>query len=251
MKVLIATLLVTAATPAFADAADSFRDARWASVVTEGRAEATAASLVLAGRAQLAIAAYDTRDKARALDLVAAAERDFDAALAKAPNNPEAQIQKAVAIGYRAKLTRSPGLGKDARRRFEAVKAAHPEMALAWAAVAGWHGGAVATLGGFMAGTLMGAKTAEFDKGFAQALKLDPANPVNRVFFAMTLLDLDKANAKRAVAALQGVAQLPARDGYEALVRSQGVRLLASLKAGDASAAQVLARRLQAFGNLG
>ncbi|PZN96549.1 MAG: hypothetical protein DCF31_03810 [Alphaproteobacteria bacterium] len=251
MKALVAALLVTVATPAFADAAASFREARWPSAAAQGRAEGTVGSLILAGRAQLAIAAYDTRDKARALDLVAAAERDFDAALAKAPANPEAQLQKAVAIGYRAKLTRSPGLGKDARKRFEAVKAAHPDMALAWAAVAGWHGGAIATLGGFMAGTVLGAKEAEFDKGFAQAFRLEPTQPVHRVFYAMTLMDLDKGNAKRAAAALQGVGQLPARDGYEALVRGQGVQLAASLKAGDAKAAQVLARRLQAFGNLG
>ncbi len=251
MKTLIATLLLATAVPAFADAAAAFHDAKWPTAIAQGRAEATPASLILAGRAQLAIAAYDTRDKAKALELVAAAERDFDAALAKAPNNPDAQIQKAVAIGYRAKLTRSPGLGKDARKRFEAVKAAHPGMALAWAAVAGWHGGAVATLGGFMAGTVMGAKTAEFDKGFAQAFKLDPTQPVHRVFYALTLMDLDKNNAKRAAAALQGVGQLPTRDGYEALVRGQGVQLLASLKAGDANASQVLARRLQAFGNLG
>ncbi|MEY2882947.1 MAG: hypothetical protein RL490_671 [Pseudomonadota bacterium] len=251
MKPIVTALLLTLATPAFADAAQSFHDGKWTAVVSQGQQEGTAASLLLSGRAQLAIAAYDTRDKARALELIGAAERDFDAALAKAPNNPEAQLQKAVAIGYRAKLTRSPGLGKDARKRFEAVRAAHPDMALGWAAVAGWHGGAIATLGGFLASTMMGAKTAEFEKGFAQALKLDSTTPVNRVFYAMTLLDLDAGNAGKAATALQGIGQLPARDGYEALVRAQGVQLAAALKTGDARAAQALARRLQAFGTLG
>ncbi len=250
MKSLIAALLIGIASPAFADSAASFRDGKWQAAITQGRAEATPASLVLAGRSQLVLAAYEARDKATALAQVATAERDFDAALAKAPNNADAQIQKAVAIGYRAKLTRSPGLGKDARKRFEAVKAAHPDMALAWAAVAGWHGGAIATLGSFMAGALMGAKAGEVDTGFAQALKLDPTNPVHHMFYAMTLLDLDKANAPRAAAALQGIGQLPARDGYEALARAQGVQLAAALKTGDAAAAQVLARRMQAFGTL-
>ena len=251
MKSLIASFLIGISGPAFADAAASFHDGKWQAATTEGRAEATAASLIIAGRAQLATAAYDTRDKATALNLVAAAEKDFDAALAKVPASPDAQIQKAVAIGYRAKLTKSPGLGKDAFKRFEAVKAAHPNMALAWAAVAGWHGGAIATLGSFMAGAVLGAKTSEIDSGFAKTFKLDPTNPVNHVFYAMTLMDIDKKNALRAAATLQGIGQMPVHDGYESLVRAQGVQLAAALKAGDPSAAQVLARRLQAFGNLG
>lgn len=251
MKLLITALLLASAAPAFADAATSFHDGKWQAVVAQGRAEATPASLVLSGRAQLVTAAYATRDKSQALNIVEQAEKDFDAALAKAPNSADAQIQKAVAIGYRAKLTKSPGLGKDARQRFEAVRSAHPDMALAWSAVAGWHGGAIATLGSFMASTVLGAKSGEVDAGFAKALKLDPVNPVYRVIYAMTLLDLDKKNADKAAAALQGVGQLPARDGFEALLRAQGVQLAAALKAGDAGAAQTLSRRLQAFGTLG
>ncbi len=251
MKLLIATLLLGVASPAFADAAASFHDGKWAAVVTQGRAEATPASLIFAGRAGLAMAAYDTRDKAKALQLITAAEADFDSALAKSPANADAQLQKGVAIGYRAKLTKSPGLGKDARRRFEAVRAAHPDMALAWAAVAGWHGGAIATLGNFMAGTIMGAKAGEVDSGFGRALKLDPTNPVQRTVYAMTLLDLNDGNAGKAATVLQGIGQMPAPDAYEALLRAQGVQLAASLKAGNAKAAQALARRLQAFGGLG
>jgi len=250
VKLLMTALLLASAGPAFADAASSFRDGKWPAVVTQGRAEATAASLVLAGRAQLVEAAYGTRDKAQALDIVAQAERSFDAALAKAPDSVEAQLQKAVAIGYRAKLTKSPGLGKDARKRFEAVRAAHPELALGWAAVAGWHGGAIATLGNFMASNVLGAKAAEVDVGFANALRLEPTNPVHRVIYAMTLLAMDKKNSAQAAAALQGIGQLPVHDGFEALLRSQGVQLFAALKAGDAGAAQLLSRHLQAFGTL-
>lgn len=251
MKVLMVALLLGSAAPALADAAQSFRDGKWAAVISQGRAEATGPSLLLAGRAQLAIAGYATRDKAQALALSKLAEEDFDASLAKAPGNPETQVQKGVAIGYQAKLTRSPGLGKDARRRFEAVRTAHPQVALAWAAVAGWHGGAIATLGGFLAGTLLGAKAGEIDKGFAQAIRLEPTNPVHRTYYALILLQVDKANAAKAAAALQGVGQLPARDGYEAMARVQGLQLAAALKAGNARAAQALARRLEAFGELG
>ncbi len=250
-KTLLTALLLTFATPALADAVTAFRDGKWAMVVKDGRAEATPASLVLSGRAQLVQAAYMTRDKAQALGIIASAEADFDKALAKSPGYSDALFQKAVAIGYRAKLTKSPGLGKESRRGFEAWRAAHPDSALGWSAVAGWHGGAVATLGGFMASTVLGAKSGEVDTGFARALKLDPTNPVHRVFYAETLLDLDKGNAAKAAALLQGVAQMPATDAYEALLRSHGVQIAAALKAGDAKAAQAVSRRLAAFGTLG
>ena len=250
LKLLTAAAVAALAMPALADAAASFQGGKWQAAVTQGRAEATPASLTLAGRAQLAQAAYDTRDRAAALALVERAEKDFDAALAKNPGDVAAQMQKAVAIGYRAKLTKAPGLAKDARARFEAVRAAHPDNSMAWSAIGGWHGGAIATLGGFMASTVLGAKSAEVDRNFGQALKLDPANPSLRAIYAMTLLDINRGNAERAASALNGIGAMPARDGFEALLRAQGVQLAAALKAGDPKAAQALARRLQAFGML-
>lgn len=250
MRILIATLLLAVATPAFADAVASFRDGKWPAVVAQGRAEATPTSLILAGRAALVQAAYGTTDKSRALDLIAAAERDFDAALLKSPGNADALFQKSVAMGYRAKLTKSAGLGKESRRGFEAYRTARPNDALGWAAVAGWHGGAIATLGSFMAGTVLGAKKAEVQSGFDRAMKLDPTNPVHRVFAAQTLLDIDTDNGLKAATILQGIAQLPARDGYEAMLRGQGVQIASALKAGDVTAAQALSRRLAAFGSL-
>jgi hypothetical protein len=246
----LATLLLLAATPALADAVGAFHDGKWASVIAQGHAEATPAALVLAGRAQLAIACYETRDKARALDLLGLAERDFDAALAKTPGNAGAQLQKAIVIGYRAKLTKSPGLARDARNRFEAIRTAQPGLATAWAAVAGWHGGSIATLGSFLAGTVLGAKSGEVDKGFAQAIRLEPNNPVHRLFYAHTLLDLDPGNAAKAAGVLQGLDRLPADDGFEALLRAQGTALAAAIRGGDAKAAQALARRQAPFGTI-
>jgi tetratricopeptide (TPR) repeat protein len=256
MTKVFALLLAGAATlsfaaPALADAATAFRDGKWSTAMAQGRDEATPAGLVLAGRSQLAVAAYETRDKAQALAQVERAEADFDAALAKNPKDRAAQMQKAVAIGYRAKLTKSPGLGKDARKRFETVRDANPDYALAWSAVGGWHAGAIATLGNFMAGTVLGAKPAEIERNFGQALKLDPNNPSLRAIYAMSLLDIDRDNAPKAATILNGIGRLPANDGFDALLRAQGVQLAAALKAGDTKAAQALARRLQAFGTIG
>ncbi|MEI6419869.1 MAG: hypothetical protein WCO82_12440 [Sphingomonadales bacterium] len=239
------------ASPAMADAVTEFRAGNWPAVVKEGRAENTADSLILAGRAELWIAGYQTRDKAQALTVIAAAEKDCDAALARKPGNAEAQMQKAVAIAYRAQLGKNISLAKDVRRRFEALRTANPNDPLPWGALGGWHGGAVATVGSFLAGAVLGAKKSEMERCYAQALKLAPNLPSNRVFFAITLLDLDAANATRAAALLKGVEAMPASDGFEANMRAQGVQLAAALAKGNAAAAQAQARRFKAFAQLG
>ncbi|WP_156255640.1 hypothetical protein [Sandarakinorhabdus oryzae] len=250
MKPVLAALALLLAGPACAAAIDEFRAGDWPAVVRDGRAENTVESLILAGRAQLSIAGYQTTDKARALALVTAAEADFDKALARDPANVQAQLQKAVAIGYRAQLTRAVGLAKDVRRRFEAIRTAHPDNQLAWGALGGWHGGAVATVGSFIAGTVLGAKKGEMERCYAQALKLAPGLPSTRTFFAITLMDLDAGNAARAAALLKGLDALPAADGFEAMMKRQGLELAAALAKGDASAAQATARKLKAFSRI-
>jgi hypothetical protein len=247
---MFAAAVAALAAPAFGDALTAFRDGQWQAAVTQGEAEATPASLVLAGRAILTIAGYETRDRDKAMSLIDQAEADFDKALAKAPNSAEAQLQKAIAIGYRAKLTKSPGLGKDTRRRMEAVRTANPNMALAWAAVGGWHCGAIATLGSFMASAVLGARGEDCDSGFAQALKLDPGNPVHRAYYAQSLLAIDRDNSARAAQVLAPIGGLAARDGFEAIAKRQGVALLQAIKSGDSKAAQTLARQQQPFGLL-
>lgn len=250
MRHLLIAIALLSAAPAHAAAEDAFRDGRWAEAVRQGRAEATVQSLIYAGRANLWLAGYETREKARAEALIAAAEKDFDTALAKAPDNPEAQLQKAVAIGYRAKLAQSPGLAKECRDRFVAVRDAHPDNALAWSAVAGWHGGSVASLGGFMAGMVLGAKTSAFEQGYERVFALAPRNPAYRTLYAITLLDLTTKNAAKAAAALKGIESLPAADAFERALRGQGAQLAAVLARGDADAAQKLARKLSAFSTL-
>jgi hypothetical protein len=244
---IAALVLALGSAAAHAASIDEFRAGNWAAAVREGRAENSVDGLILAGRARLSIAGYQTPDKARALALIAESEADFDAALARAPGNVEAQLQKAVAIGYRAQLTRGIGLAKDTRRRFEAIRAAHPENHLVWGALGGWHGGSIAAVGSFLAGTALGAKRAEMERCYAQALKLAPGLPSTRTFFAITLLDLDDANANRAAGVLKGLDGLPAQDGFEAMLKRQGLELAAALAKGDPAAAQATARKLKAF----
>ena len=250
MTKTLAALMMLLASPASAAAVDEFRAGNWAAAVRDGRAENSVESLVLAGRAQLSIAGYQTDSKDRALALVAAAEKDFDTALARAPGSVDAQLQKAIAIAYRAQLTRGIALAKETRRRFETIRTAHPGNSLVWGALGGWHGGAVATVGSFLAGTALGAKKTEMERCYAQALKLAPGLPSTRVFFAITLLDLDASNANRAAGLLKGLENLPTQDGFETLLKRQGLELAAVLAKGDAAAAQATARKLKAFSRI-
>lgn len=247
---LMAWLALLAAAPAFASAATLFHDGRFTEAATAGRAENTAASLIVAGRATLIAASFDTVERDRAKALVDAADHDFDAALALAPNSIDAALMKAQAVGYRGKLAKSPGLAKETRTRLEAVLARDPNNALAWSSLAGWHAGGVATLGKFLAGTVLGASTKVAVADFETALAKDPKNPMQYAFYGLTLLDLDTANAPRATQLLETVAKLPARDAYEGLLKRETAQVLPLLASGDVKGAQTLARRLLPFGKL-
>lgn len=250
-RLILALLLATSA-PAFAapDAATLFAQGRNAEAIKAGIAENSSAGLLAAGRAQLQIAAYETTDRAQAKAQVNAALGHFEAALAKDPANRAAQLQKAIAIGYVAKLDRSPGGAKAMRRQLEAMLAQKPNDAQVLAALGGWNGGAVATLGGFVARTVLGASAAAMDKDFARAMSLDPTNPVHPVFYALTLLDIDADNAARAKQLLERAAGLKAADAFERQLQLSGAKVLAQLNTGDARAAQKLARQLLPFGTV-
>lgn len=250
IKSLIALLLLLGGQPALASAATLFHDGHFAEAAIAGRTEATAASLVLAGRATLITASFDTTSRDRARALVDMAEHDFDAALLLAPNDIDAQLQKATAVGYRGKLAKSPALAKETRSRMEAVLARDPANGLAWASLGGWNAGAVSTIGKFLAGTLLGANAHVAMTDFETALAKDPRNPVHPAFYGLTLLDLGTENTPRALQVLQMAARDPARDAYEALLKKAVTQVIPLIVSGDVRGAQALARKLLPFGKL-
>ena len=250
MRMLLAVPALIAAAPALASTATLFHDGRFAEAAAAGRVEATPASLILAGRATLIIASFETTDRDKAKAQIEAAEHDFDSALAKDPGSIEAALMKAQAVGYRGKLAKSPGLAKETRTRMEAVLQRAPDNALAWASLAGWHAGAISTLGKFLAGTLLGASMKTATADFETALAKDPKNPVHPAFYGLTLLDLSTDNGARATQLLDTVQRLPARDAYESLLKRSTAEVLPLLRSGDMKGAQTLARRLLPFGRL-
>lgn len=251
MKWIVPVLLAIAA-PATARTADAaFSEGRFPEAATLGQKEGTTASLVLACRAQAIGAAYEVRDAARAGALLDQAVDSCDRALKTAPGNPVATLHRGLAIGYQAKLARSPGLAKDARRAFEAALARMPGDATALAALGGWHGESVATLGRFIAGTALGAREKDSRAWFDKALAAPDADPVVPVFYASTLLALSADNATAAKALLQRATRTRARDGFEALVQKNGRAILTPLEAGRIEEARETARRLSPLGQVG
>jgi tetratricopeptide (TPR) repeat protein len=244
------SLLVGGAPAAAGPAAQAFDAGRFAEAAVAGRKEGTAQSLVVAGRGISTVAAFQTTDRKKAREQLLQAERDFDAALALQPGHPDAQLQKAIAIGYRAKLENNIGLAKQARKNFEALLAKRPNDALVLGALGGWHGEAIATLGKFLAGTALGANAKDGQRYYDKAVASPGADPAVPVFYATTLLNLSPDNAPRARALLQRAVKAPANDGFEQLMQQNARAILAPLEKGDVEAARAEAKRLGPLGTL-
>lgn len=226
-------------------AAGNYREA-----AAQGRLADTADGYVLAGKATGTQAAFATTDKAVARVLLELAEDDFNRALEKSPGNFDALLQKAVVIGYRAKLDSNPGLAKQSRRNFEAILARYPNNPLANAALAGWHGESVATLGKFIAGTALGAKESEALRLYEKAAAMPGADPAVPFFYGVNLLTLSGDNAPKAKALLQRSLKVPASDGFEIALQKQARALLTVLEKGDIAAARTAAKRLAPLGSI-
>lgn len=249
LRALTIALLLGASAPALATAAQSFAAGRFAEATRLGRKENTEASLVIAARAAATEAAWLMPEKLDAKVQLDAALADLERVLEKNPANLDARFQRGLVQGYIAKLMKSPGDAKKARKDFEAVLAQRPDDALVLGAMGGWHGEAVATLGKFLAGTALGAREADALRYYDKAVAGTGGDPAVPVFYASTLLGLSPRNAPRAKALLERAVKAPAADGFDRLMQANGRKILAALNAGDVEEARAVARKLGPLGN--
>lgn len=231
-------------------AMDLFNQSRFMEAAIAARAEHTPDSDALAARATLVVAAYQTTDRARANILIDQAIDDAGRAIAAYPGHEEGQLQLAIAVGYHAKLNRSPKEGRDARKLMEKVLRQAPENAYAWALLGGWHGESVADIGSFLAGTVMGARKSEAIRNFEEALRRDPNNPTFPILFAFTLVRLDEKNWPQVRQLLLRASQQKATDGFQSLLQAQGRNVLITLDSAGEKAAKTLVKRYQPFGQI-
>lgn len=225
----------------------NFKTARRAGLIGLALA-ATAPSSAATPRDYLTQAAFQTTDKAAALALVNQALAASQAQLGADPRDKEAQMQRAVATGDRARLTRSPGDAKASREMFERFLAANPRDPEAHLAVASWHLDTVDS--GFLATTMLGAKKeiglAELDR----AVALGRGRPFFTGFAALMRIRLNPKDVAAALALAEQAAAAPASTALDRIAKHQAQALLIPLRSGDGRTAALLARKLLPFGRL-
>ncbi|MFS0738310.1 hypothetical protein ABC347_14795 [Sphingomonas sp. 1P06PA] len=217
-----------------------------------GAAIAAAAMVAMpamaAPRDTLAVAAFQTRDKAAAIAQVAAAERE--AAGLVAAGDRAALFDRAMAIGYRAKLTRSRSDAQTSRKMFEAFAAANPRDPEAQIALGGWHLDAIDQLGGMIARTALGAKRAVGEAALDRSVALGQRRAMFPALAAMMRIRLDPKDLRRVATLAEAATRAPAPTPLDRLLQRNAAAILVPVRAGDGEAASKLARQLLPFGRL-
>ena len=209
-----------------------------------------AAALAETPRELLTAAAFQASDKARAIALVNEAIGAADRILAQRPGDHEATLQRGVAIGYRAKLTRSRSDARTSLGIFEALAARNPRDAEAQMVIAGWHLDAIDQLGGFLARTVLGAKTQAGEAALARAVALGGDRAFYPGLAAMMAIRKDHDDVTRARKWAETAAAAPAPTPLDQRMKRAAAAILPPLRANDGKAAATLAKTLLPFGRL-
>lgn len=197
----------------------------------------------------LTVAAFQTGDKPAALALVNQALNLAQVQLAANPGDREAQLQRAFAIGYRAKLTRSPGEAKQARTLLEGLVAANPRDPEAQLGLGGWHLDAIAD--GFLTASVLGARKAPGLAGVDQAVALSGNRAFFKAFAAMMRIRLAPKDVATARALAEAASAGSTATPLDRIGKRDADAILIPLRAGDGKTAAALAERLLPFGRLG
>jgi hypothetical protein len=201
-------------------------------------------------REMLTKAAFGSPSKEMALSRIAAALKEAEAALRRNPGDEEAALQRAVAISYRGKLTRSRADLIAARRAFESIVAADPRNAEAQLALGGWHLGAVAELGPLVARTALGARANAGVAALDRAMSLSGGRALFPAFASLTYIRLNPKDLAKPRQLAQAAVDAKTPEPMDRLMQRQAAALLNVLRAGNGKAAAEAADRLLPFGRL-
>jgi len=209
-----------------------------------------AAAMADTPRELLITAAFQTTTKARALALAGQAIAGADNILAAHPGDHEATLQRGIAIGYRAKLTRSRADARASLTIFEGLAARNARDPEAQMVIAGWHLDAIDQLGTFLARTALGARAQTGETALERAVALGGDRAFYPGLAAMMLIRKDVREVAQARRWAEAAADAKTPSPLDALVKRAAVAMLPSLRANDGKAAAALARRLLPFGKL-
>lgn len=211
---------------------------------------ATAGVSAATPRETLIRAAFMTHDKAEALMLVNQAYAQTRTTLAQSPNDGEAKLQQALAIGYRGQLSRSLGDAKAAHAALAALAAANPRDPEAQVAIAGWHLTAVGDLGNFLARSVLGASRSAGLASLDQAVALGGNHAFFPGYAALIRIKLNSSDTAAVLQLARRSAADQATTPIDRILQRAAVRLIPLLQAGDGAGASKLAAQLLPFGAL-
>jgi hypothetical protein len=197
----------------------------------------------LTARDILVQAAFQTTDKQAAI-----AKLNQVMAMTATASDPESQLQHATAIGYHAKLTRSPSEAKQSRAMFERLVAANPRDAEAQLMLGGWHLDAVAE--GFLTASFLSAKKAIGLAAVDRAVALGGDRAFFKGLAAMMRIRLDPGDVGTALTLASAASIAPTPTNLDRIAKREAEALLIPLKAGDGRAAAALAHKLLPFGRI-
>ncbi|CAM3278184.1 MULTISPECIES: hypothetical protein [Sphingomonas] len=225
------------------------RDRGRIGLVCVGLATGTAVAPAHAQSARdlLTQASFADADEASALRRVSSAYMAAANVLRRAPDDHEALLMRATALGYRAKLTGNRGDAIAARHQFEALVAQNPRNAEAQLALGAWHIGAVKKLGAIMGRAALGAQRGLGLSSLDQAIALGGDRALFSGLAALLRLELDPRDPRG-----RALAEATVRAGIvtpiDRILQRACVGVLASLRAGDLRKTRQLASQSLPFG---
>lgn len=210
----------------------------------------SAAQTAQAARDLLVGAAFVETSKPAALAKIGAAIAAADAAITRNPQDRDARLQRAIAIGYRGKLRRNRADVQVARRGFDAAAASAPADPEAQMAIAGWHLGAIIELGPLIARTGLGARKAQGLAALDRAVRGGGGRAIFPAFASFTRILIDPADVAGARALAEAAVRGRVARPEDRIMQRHAASLLPLLRAGNGKAAAVFAEGLMPFGRL-
>lgn len=201
-------------------------------------------------RELLTVAAFHTPSKAKALALVGQAITASDRILASSPGDHDAMLQRAVAVGYRGKLTSSRSDARASLQVFERLAAENPRDPEAQLVLAGWHLGAIDKLGTFVARTALGAKSQAGEAALARAVALGGNRALYPGLASLMHIRHDQKDVTKALRWAELAIAAPTPTPLDAYIKRSATAILPALRANNGKAAATLARVLLPFGKL-
>ena len=218
------------------EAKTAYAQGRFAEAARIGESLGTSQGLALSAKS-LSVHANYIAKKGEKKELLERAVALATKAVTYDPNNADAHLQLARAIGRRAETVgvfEAAGQADEIRESTENALRINPKLASAHLSLGRWHSELVGAMGSFMARTVYGARKKDAIASFEKALVLAPNAKSVPLQYALGLIALDDYQYReKARDLLMRAIGLPAKDAYERILHTEAVEALDNLNESD------------------